>query len=221
MRLPAAVLAAFVVGASAAHAFEPNQSRPGGGFLQTPAATTQACARACENDALCMAWTHQPQQAQSCELKAVIPPARYQEGATSGLSSRAPRLMRLIPPAQPPAPPADLTKPATVSEAASPSPDGEPKQRAEPPRPTPHATAANLSEAAAVADAADSAADLVQTDLSGDQPIMSVRLGERINPAPRPAPDRAGPAPQAKPAPQPQAPADRPVRRPPALRSGR
>lgn len=78
---------------------EQNQARPGGVFLTVAAGTPSMCARACENDNLCMSWTLSPLPGNSCELKAVIPPAQSSPGSFSGLSSRAPRLMRLIPPA--------------------------------------------------------------------------------------------------------------------------
>lgn len=202
MRLSAAVFAALLTGVGAAHAFETNQSRPGGVYMQSPAATPQACARACENDSLCMAWTHQPQQSQSCELKAVIPPARYLEGATSGLSSRAPRLLRLIPPAEPPAPPADISSPVSATDAQSNAPATSSGQTAplmteatgmasmaslapNDMMPNAHATTADL---VAVGSPRDSSNALVKADLSGDQPVMSVRLGERIGSGLQPAP---------------------------------
>lgn len=104
----------LALGAGVGATMEVNQARPGGVFLTTPASSPQACARTCENDSLCMAWTHTLTPKPQCELKAVIPAARYVEGATSGLSSRAPRLMRLVPAAEPPGPPAQIAAIASV-----------------------------------------------------------------------------------------------------------
>lgn len=104
MRGFAIAAAAGAALASTAFAQETDQARPGGVYATVAAQNPQACARACESDSLCMAWTQLPQQGLSCELKAVIPPARFSQGATSGLSSRAPRLARLIPLAPAPAP---------------------------------------------------------------------------------------------------------------------
>jgi hypothetical protein len=213
MRIWLAASGMVLAGAASVAAMEPNQSRPGGGYLKAPAASPDACARACEDDSLCMAWTYTapasaPPTPQSCELKAVIPPARVSQGSFSGLSSRAPRLMRLIHPATPqpaPAPIAEITPPAglrgagpTLDQAAPLTAAGPPLLAAaetqEPPKPTPAArpNSAGLADIAskrpAPVNALSSPARLPGLDddappaADGPQPLYSVQLGARAQP---------------------------------------
>ncbi|MEZ5960195.1 MAG: PAN domain-containing protein [Hyphomonadaceae bacterium] len=70
---------------------EPNVARPGATYATTEAATPAACERLCTDDGLCMAWSF---QANSCELKAVVPAAIPQDGVISGVSHRAPAALR-------------------------------------------------------------------------------------------------------------------------------
>lgn len=119
MRFVGASLAVTVMTLGAAYAFEQDQSRPGGVYTKVAASTPQACARACEDDNLCMAWTMTTQSAPACELKAVIPNPQPAPGMVSGVSSRAPRLLRLIPQANPLTPP---TAPTAVAMEPQPAP---------------------------------------------------------------------------------------------------
>jgi hypothetical protein len=92
-------LAAPVAGQTAppAAGLEVGFARPGGTYLTPPAATAEACARACSEDALCMAFTfYAYESAPRCELKAVIPRPRTDPTATAGLSHRAPAFARLV-----------------------------------------------------------------------------------------------------------------------------
>lgn len=93
----------FAAPAGAEAIGEPDTARPGGAYSAMPAADPAACALACARDALCMAWTFRPAEANACELKAVIPALRPERGATSGLSARAPAFAR-----------APITSPAPV-----------------------------------------------------------------------------------------------------------
>jgi hypothetical protein len=68
-----------------------NTARPGAAFATIEAESAAACERLCADDTLCMAWNF---HANSCELKAVVPPAVAQEGVISGLSTRAPASLR-------------------------------------------------------------------------------------------------------------------------------
>lgn len=100
MRLPIFLFAITAL-ASAASAHEFGMARPGGVFLSIAAESADACAAACETDALCMAWTWRPDGA--CELKAVTPRPVGDMSAISGLSTRAPAFARLLAPEAPPA----------------------------------------------------------------------------------------------------------------------
>jgi hypothetical protein len=59
----------------------------GAAYSTQPMRNEAACARACEDDSLCMAWRF---SAGACELSAIVP--AHASGAAFGLSSRAPRL---------------------------------------------------------------------------------------------------------------------------------
>lgn len=89
--IPLAVLAAAQIGAAWALG-DVNIARPGGTFATAEAETPAACERLCADDTLCMAWSF---QANSCELKAVVPAAITRDGVISGVSSRAPAAMRV------------------------------------------------------------------------------------------------------------------------------
>lgn len=74
-----------------------NIARPGGSFATVEATSPAVCARACADDTLCMAWSF---EANSCELKAIVPVAISRDGVISGVSARAPASMRVS--AEPP-----------------------------------------------------------------------------------------------------------------------
>lgn len=88
--------AALAFGAHAAAQSGPagdaDVARPGGVYNLLTAANADACAFACSEDGLCMAWTFQP--GGSCELKAVAPAPVRAVGARSGLSNRTPPNLR-------------------------------------------------------------------------------------------------------------------------------
>jgi hypothetical protein len=67
-------------------------ARPGGVYNLLTAPNASACAQACTDDGICMAWTFQAGGA--CELKAVAPAPVRAMGARSGLSSRTPPGLR-------------------------------------------------------------------------------------------------------------------------------
>lgn len=67
-------------------------ARPGGVYNLLTTATADACASACAEDGICIAWTYLPGGA--CELKAVAPTPVRSIGARSGLSARTPAALR-------------------------------------------------------------------------------------------------------------------------------
>lgn len=79
----------FALSFVAAAAFAPSALAAGGAYMTVPAASTQACAHACDDDGLCISWTFAEQ---SCALAAVVvtPP----EGVAFGLSDRTPEPLR-------------------------------------------------------------------------------------------------------------------------------
>jgi hypothetical protein len=97
--VPFAVLALAQIGAAWAIG-DSNVARPGGAFSTVDVANAAACERLCADDTLCMAWSF---RGNSCELKAIVPRAVTENGAASGLSTRAPASMRAQPEAPVPA----------------------------------------------------------------------------------------------------------------------
>ncbi|MCX7359803.1 MAG: PAN/Apple domain-containing protein [Alphaproteobacteria bacterium] len=89
--IPLAVLTVAQIGAAWAIG-DNNVARPGGSYATVEADTAVACERLCADDTLCMAWSY---QANSCELKAIVPAATERQGVTSGVSLRAPTSMRV------------------------------------------------------------------------------------------------------------------------------
>jgi hypothetical protein len=61
-----------------------------GSYVLTSQADAQACARACEEDGLCMSWAFAAGDGQ-CALSAVAPRDAAAPGSITGPSSRAPR----------------------------------------------------------------------------------------------------------------------------------
>lgn len=96
--VPLAVVVVAQIGAAWALG-DSNVARPGGTYATVEADSAARCERLCADDTLCMAWSH---QANSCELKAIVPPATARGGITSGVSLRAPASMRVR--YEPPAP---------------------------------------------------------------------------------------------------------------------
>ncbi len=88
---PLAVIILAQIGAAWAIG-DANVARPGGSFSTIEVESPAACERACADDTLCMAWSF---QANSCELKAIVPAAVDREGVISGVSARAPGSMRV------------------------------------------------------------------------------------------------------------------------------
>lgn len=90
----AAVLAFSFEAAAQGTAGQFNTARPGAAYMSTPAADSEACARRCAEDGLCMAWTFQTSNA--CELHANVSAPVEAAGAYSGLSVRAPAFARTM-----------------------------------------------------------------------------------------------------------------------------
>jgi hypothetical protein len=83
----AACLAAIVTAAAATEA-----PRTPGAYASLVAADASACARACNDDGICMAWSfHRENQ---CELTAVVPAQSDAQAVAAGLSSRAPSFLQ-------------------------------------------------------------------------------------------------------------------------------
>jgi hypothetical protein len=62
----------------------------GGAYTSFTVANAEACARACADDGICMAWTYD--NARRCALSAVVPLSAGASDVVSGLAARAPRL---------------------------------------------------------------------------------------------------------------------------------
>lgn len=75
----------------------------GAAYSSQPMRNEAACARACEDDGLCMTWSF---SAGACELSAIVP--ANASGAAFGLSSRAPRLSFAAPVSPPTLPVAEI-----------------------------------------------------------------------------------------------------------------
>ncbi|HVY85049.1 MAG TPA: PAN domain-containing protein [Caulobacterales bacterium] len=87
--------AVFAIGFAAAAANapvgQPDTALPGGVYTTLTTADDAACAQACSQDRMCMAWTY---RRDACELKAVVPEAVAEAGAISGVSRDAPDFAR-------------------------------------------------------------------------------------------------------------------------------
>ena len=90
--------------------------RAAGAYASQPTENSEACARMCAADTLCMSWSYAENL---CALRANVP--QNLPAATSGLSSRAPLALRPGAPAQAPflstAPPAVSTSASTARPA--------------------------------------------------------------------------------------------------------
>ena len=75
-----------------------------GAYTRMAAPDAAACARACVEDGICMAWTYSAESA--CELAAIVPTAAPTGAAAFGLSPRAPAFaqMRALSAPTPPPP---------------------------------------------------------------------------------------------------------------------
>ncbi len=89
--IPLAVIIVAQIGAAWAVG-DNNVARRGGTYATVEANTAAACERLCADDTLCMAWSF---QANSCELKAIVPNATEHNGIISGVSLRAPASMQV------------------------------------------------------------------------------------------------------------------------------
>lgn len=90
----AAVLACSFEAAAQGVAGQFNTARIGAAYSSSPAADSDACARRCSDDGLCMAWTFQTTNV--CELHANVSAPVASAGAYSGLSQRAPAFARTL-----------------------------------------------------------------------------------------------------------------------------
>ncbi|MEQ1817346.1 MAG: PAN/Apple domain-containing protein [Terricaulis sp.] len=116
--IPLAVLVVAQIGAAWAIG-DNNVARPGGSYATVEAETAVGCERLCADDTLCMAWSF---QANSCELKAIVPAATERDGIISGVSLRAPAAMRVRfepPVVSPPTIAAHEDEPAPIPEEAT------------------------------------------------------------------------------------------------------
>jgi hypothetical protein len=72
----------------AAAVLTPALAGPNGAYAASPQRDARACARACANDGLCIAWAFHADNA--CALLANVPTSWPGEALSAGLSSRAP-----------------------------------------------------------------------------------------------------------------------------------
>ncbi len=81
---------ALALGAALAVATSANATnqRVNGSYTSVTAHDAAACARACADDGLCIAWIRQAEGA--CDLMAIAPTAPPAAGAEAGISQRAP-----------------------------------------------------------------------------------------------------------------------------------
>ena len=86
--------------------------RAAGAYSSQPTENSEACARMCAADTLCMSWSYAENL---CALRANVP--QNSSAATSGVSSRAPQALR---PAQ--APSLSMAPPAASTSAPAPGP---------------------------------------------------------------------------------------------------
>lgn len=116
MRVSIVIAAALTFGIAAASATEPLRN---GAYVSLTAASATACARACADDGICMAWTFRAENA--CELSAVMPASLPTGALASGFSSRAPGSLRQTTPAPviEETPPAPIQSTATTAEPES------------------------------------------------------------------------------------------------------
>jgi hypothetical protein len=118
-----AVMAAF--GAIAAAPTENGMDRPGGVYSYIPAQDAAACAVACAQDKICLAWSFTATEFVGCALKAIVPPPSSGGQIESGIAPRASEFLSLTSLSQPapqteskPAPPPPPEKPRPMAEAA-------------------------------------------------------------------------------------------------------
>jgi len=98
MRLPFVLISALAFGIAAANATEPLRN---GAYASLTTTNAAACARACADDGICMAWSFRAESA--CDLSAVVPASAPEGALASGISSRAPvfALRQTTPPPAP------------------------------------------------------------------------------------------------------------------------
>lgn len=124
-----ALAAATVTAAAGAIAAGPPETgfdRPGGVYSNVPAKDPAACAIACAQDRICMAWTFRATEFVGCSLKAVVPGAVPDHQAVSGVADRASEFLPLVS-IVPPAPAsADAAPPAPAANLAAAKPQSSP-----------------------------------------------------------------------------------------------
>jgi hypothetical protein len=117
MRVPSLIVCALAFGIAAASATEPLRN---GAYVSLTTPSAAACARACADDGICMAWTFRAENA--CELSAVVSASQPTAALASGLSQRAPAFaLRQTTP-----PPAQIDEtPAAAPQGAAAEPEEE------------------------------------------------------------------------------------------------
>lgn len=118
-------MAAF--GAIAAAPTENGMDRPGGVYSYISTEDAAACAVACAQDKICLAWSFKATEFVGCSLKAIVPPQSADAQIESGIAPRASEFLSLTslsrpaPVAPQPAPIAPPEKPRPVA-AETPAP---------------------------------------------------------------------------------------------------
>jgi hypothetical protein len=104
-RLAGALVAigAAVLAIAAAPTEDPNDR---GAYAFVPAADAAACAIACAQDSICLAWSYKASEFVGCSLKAVVPLPVEDSEIVSGIADRAAAFLALTQPAAPQAAPA-------------------------------------------------------------------------------------------------------------------
>jgi PAN domain len=118
-RLP---LIGALMGAIAAAPTENGMDRPGGVYSYIPTDDAAACAIACAQDKICLAWSFKATEFVGCALKAIVPPLSADSQIESGIAPRASEFLALTSLSRPapaeskPAPMTPPEKPRPVAE---------------------------------------------------------------------------------------------------------
>ncbi len=92
MRIVSIIPMAFVAGLLLVAA-DATEAPTGGVYASLTVANASACARACEDDGICMTWTQRANGA--CDLSAIVSGTPPSDAVATGLSSRAPVFAQL------------------------------------------------------------------------------------------------------------------------------
>lgn len=175
-----ALAAATVTAAAGAIAAGPPETgfdRPGGVYSNVPAKDPAACAIACAQDRICMAWTFRATEFVGCSLKAVVPGAVPDHQAVSGIADRAAEFLPLVSIAPPAPASVEAAPPAPVANLAAAKPQSSPPAKVAPKEDAPELLGAPASLPGAVGDIAPAGfhpAAFIRGPLPNPRPILEI-----------------------------------------------